>query len=215
MAIYLFVDESGDLNFSPSGSDYYCFGALSIEDPGSLIQAVASLRYELLEEGLELSRFHASEDRQMVRDRVFGTICSIGGFDFDSVVVEKRKAHPVFHEAARFYPKFCNYLLRYVLPRWRDRPERLVVFTDRLPLKRDRKAAEKTIKTAIRSQLGNREFTLLHSASAAEPCLQVADYCLWAVHRKWERRDFRSYELIRQFVRSEFDIFRSGRRRFY
>lgn len=212
---YLFVDESGDLNFSPSGSDYYCFGALSIDDPGPLVDAIAHLRYKLLQEGLELSRFHASEDRQMVRDRVFSTICSIGGFEFDSVVVEKRKAYLKFHEAARFYPKFCNYLLEYVLPRWRDRPQRLVVLTDRLPLKRDRKAAEKTIKTAIRRQLGEREFTLLHSASAAEPCLQVADYCLWAVHRKWERHDLRSYELIRPFVRSEFDIFRWGRQRFY
>jgi hypothetical protein len=37
----------------------------------------------------------------------------------------------------------------------------------------------------------------------SNPCLQVADYCCWAVQRKWERNDRRSFNLIEQFIASE------------
>jgi hypothetical protein len=50
--------------------------------------------------------------------------------------------------------------------------------------------------------------------AAVEPCLQVADYCCWAVHRKWERNDKRSYELISDRIDSEFALFgNSGEKR--
>ena len=49
----------------------------------------------------------------------------------------------------------------------------------------------------------------------SEPCLQVADYCCWALARKWEQGDERSYALIQDKIRSEFDVFRSGRTLYY
>lgn len=115
--IYLFFDESGDLNFALNGSPYYYFGALTTTDPLPLTQALTALRYELIGGGLEIERFHAAEDRQAVRDRVFGALASTGGFEFDALVIEKRKAHPSLHDDTRFYPKFTAFLLRYVLNR--------------------------------------------------------------------------------------------------
>jgi hypothetical protein len=43
----------------------------------------------------------------------------------------------------------------------------------------------------------------------------VADYCCWALSRKWEKGDDRSYALIQDKIRSEFDVFRSGRTFYY
>jgi hypothetical protein len=37
----------------------------------------------------------------------------------------------------------------------------------------------------------------------SEPCLVVADYCTWAIQRKWERDDQRSHELIAGKIASE------------
>ena len=91
MAIYLFLDESGNLDFTDSGSRYYCFGTLATRDPSGLDFALTKLRYEMIEEGLELEVFHATEDRQAVRDRVFGVLTKVGGFEFDAVIVEKCK----------------------------------------------------------------------------------------------------------------------------
>ena len=37
----------------------------------------------------------------------------------------------------------------------------------------------------------------------------------WAVHKKWTHGDRRPYELIREFIRSEFDIFEAETEYFY
>jgi hypothetical protein len=44
----------------------------------------------------------------------------------------------------------------------------------------------------------------------AEPCLQVADYCAWAAQRKWERNDCRSYDLIKEKIVYEYDLWEKG-----
>jgi hypothetical protein len=40
--------------------------------------------------------------------------------------------------------------------------------------------------------------------------VQVADYCNWAVFRKWQRGETEFYDQIKPALRSEFDIFRTG-----
>ena len=75
-----------------------------------------NLKYEVVEQGLDIEYFHASEDRQMVRDRVFDIIQrNLTGMRVDALIVEKRKTGPALRQEARFYPKMLGYLLRYVL----------------------------------------------------------------------------------------------------
>ena len=215
MSVFLFFDESGDLNFSPSGSKYFVFGALTTRKPASLLRPLSDLRYDLISSGLEIEEFHASEDRQAVRDQVFQIIADVGDFDFDAVIVEKRKANPVLHDPIRFYPQFANYLLRYVFNRYDDPAERIVVITDTLPVKRRRRAIEKAIKSYIRGNLGRRQFSVLHHSSGSHTCLQAADYCNWAIYKKWKDGETRPYKMISRFVRSEFEIFAAGTQNFY
>jgi hypothetical protein len=56
----------------------------------------------------------------------------------------------------------------------------------------------------------DKKYKVLHHASKSCIGLQVADYCNWAIFRKWERSDKRSYELIKTCIKSEFDIFAKG-----
>jgi hypothetical protein len=44
----------------------------------------------------------------------------------------------------------------------------------------------------------------------SEPCLVVADYCTWAIQRKWERNDTRSQILLGDKIASETEIEVSG-----
>lgn len=215
MTVYLFFDESGNLDFSLNGTKFYCFGGLTTRDPVALTHTLTELRYQLTSEGTGLEAFHAAEDKQLIRNRVFDAIAKVGGFDFDAVIIEKRKANPVLHEVARFYPQFAGYLLKHVFRRYNDPAERIVVITDRLPVKRHREAVEKTFKQFIKQELGERPFSIVHHSTAAHACLQAADYCMWAVYKKWNLGDVRSYDLVRRFVKSEFDIFRTGSEYFY
>jgi hypothetical protein len=54
----------------------------------------------------------------------------------------------------------------------------------------------------------------MHSATS-HPMLQVADYCCWAISRKWKDGDLRSHAKIQSAVLTEFDVFRVGRKEYY
>lgn len=71
-------------------------------------------------------------------------------------------------------------------------------------------------RVALASSLpSNVMHRILHHESRSHYMLQVADYCCWAVFRKWERGDTAHYDLIAPAMRSEFDIFRTGTRHHY
>ena len=116
---------------------------------------LSSLKYDLIEVGLDIEYFHASEDRQAVRDQVFAIISNnLRDFRIDSLIVEKRKTGPALQVLERFYPKMIGYLIRYVLePRnLRDYAE-VIVITDSIPVSRKREAIEKAVKQTLSRML--------------------------------------------------------------
>jgi hypothetical protein len=138
-----------------------------------------------------------------VRDQVFRILRDCAPFDLDFLIVEKADIPEAEREPTAFYPRFGHALIETVLAHFTEDGEPIVVITDRLPVKRHRNAVEKAFKIAIRQTLGDRAFTIVHHASAAHGGLQAADYCLWAVQRKWKTGDERSYRLIADLIRSE------------
>lgn len=216
MAVYIFFDESGNLDFSTNGTKYYFFGALTTRNPRVIGMPLDKLRYEILAQGLEIEYFHASEDRQIVRDQVFNCIISSGEFEYDCVIIEKRKLNPILHSPEKFYPKFADYLLQYIFKRYiNDGDEIIIIITDVIPVKKKRKAVEKAFKMYINRHLKNRKHLVLHHKSASHAGLQAADYCNWAIQRKWKNGDPRSYDIIKGFITSELDILKRGAQYFY
>jgi len=55
-------------------------------------------------------------------------------------------------------------------------------------------------------------YRVLHHASKSNLELQVADYCNWAIYRKWTNGDVRSYDIIKDAIRGEFDISETGQK---
>jgi hypothetical protein len=51
--------------------------------------------------------------------------------------------------------------------------------------------------------------------SFSDPCLQAADYGLWAVCRYCERGDDRSRKLIQHLVASEYDLWATETTHYY
>jgi hypothetical protein len=133
------------------------------------------------------------------------------------LVVEKRKTGPALRPAEAFYPRMLGYLLRYILEQHDLKLFReIIVFTDRLPVQKKKDAIEKAVKTTLAGVLPSTvRYRLLHHDSKSNCDLQIADYCTWAIYRKWNGGDLRSYHHIQPAVRSEFDIFRSGTRLYY
>ena len=166
---------------------------------------LAVIRERVFRGGFIPQAFHASEDKQAVRDQVFDAIVAWGAFEMHVVVLEKAKAPKSHRESARFYSFAADLALRRVLER-HPTDEPIYVITDSLPSSGKREAIVKGFKASLAGVLPNREYHIEHHASGSQACLQAADYVNWAVFKKWERGDSRSYSLIAPFLAQEFSF---------
>lgn len=216
--LYVFLDEGGNLDFSPSGTKYFVLTGVWMPRPFLWDTDLHSLRFDMIETGLDVEYFHASEDRQPTRDKVFEVLRKyLDSFKADSVVVEKSKTGPSLREDAKFYPHMLGYLLKYLvngcgIEKWSE----IIVITDRIPVHKKREAVEKAVRTILTDMLPpGTVYRVLHHDSKSCAGLQVADYVNWAIYRWWDSKDNRSLKLIGKSVRSQFDIFRKGEYHWY
>lgn len=216
--LYMFLDKGGNFDFSHKGTKFFTITCLILQRPFPTYERLTRIKYDLLEKGLNLQYFHATEDKQMVRDQVFGVIQDhLGQFIVDSVIIEKRKTNPVLWEKGKFYVKVFGFMMKWVLQRRiDDHIKQLLIFTDEIPMEKDRQAIEKGIKTTVSHHLGRSlKYHVYHHPSKSNFNLQVADYINWAIYRKWERDDLRSYDLVNQAIRGEADLFKEGTTIYY
>ena len=216
--VYVFLDESANLDFSASGTRYFVLTSVSMMRPFNINRDLDEYKYDCIEWGLEQQCFHCAEDNSHVRSRVFGIINSrLQDMEIHSLIVEKSKTKPVLINETRFYPQMLGNLLRYVLnSQFHRNADEVVIITDTLPLNRRRRAIEQAVKGSLNAMLPDgARYKVVHHDSRSHQGLQVADYCCWAVFRKWERGDLTHYSSIADAVRGEFDIFRTGTTFYY
>jgi hypothetical protein len=216
--LYLFLDEAGNLDFSRGGTRYFLLGCITKQRPFRAYQELTELKYDLIEQGIDLEYFHAAEDKQATRDRVFEIIRRhLDGVRVDALLVEKCKTSPPFQVEERFYAHMLGQLLQSILAQHHLHEfTEVVVFTDRLPVQRKRAAVEKAVKITLASQLpAGTRYRVLHHASKSNFDLQIADYCSWAIYRKWSLADPRSFQLIAPVVQKEWDFFQGETTTYY
>lgn len=216
--LYIFLDEAGNLDFSPNGTKYFLLTSTTKERPFLAYKEMTELKYDLVEQGLNIEYFHASEDSPAIRRQVFEIILDrLNGIRIDSLIIEKRKTGPALCREERFYPEMLGYLLKYILNGYNlSAYSEVIVFTDRIPVNKKRKAIEKAVKITLSKQLPKDvRYRIFHHDSKSNMDLQIADYCNWAVYRKWDKGDDLFYKGLKPAIRSEFDMFRSGTRYYY
>ena len=217
--LYIFLDEGGDLNFSRTGSSIFTMTALSIVRPFLFYDPLINLKYDQWENGFNFEYFHATEDKQQTRNKVFQVLANhIERFMVDSIIVEKRKTSLHLQlDHGYFYRRIFEILLRYVLERYEEQFNQFFIITDTIPVKRKRKEIEKSIKLTIAHFLRgkNAKYGIFHYASKSDINLQIVDYFNWAIFRKWARNDDKSYQIIKDAIQSEFDVFKFGKEYYY
>lgn len=218
---YLFLDEGGNFDFSPSGTKYFTLTCVNMRRPFKLHTALDTYKYDLIEFRKEpriaMEHFHCAEDNRFVRSKVFKLLANgVSTQSVDTVIVEKSKTGPALRTPEKFYPKMLGYLLRYSMERMPNGIGEVVVITDSIPVKRKRQAMEKAVKKALSDMLPNGvPYRVMHHSSRSHYGLQIADYLNWAIYRKWEHKDSEICDFLQELIRSEFDIFRSGTTYYY
>lgn len=207
--LYIFLDEGGNVDFSPTGTRLFTLTSITMNRPFSIRDAWDDAKHDYLEFGLDTEFFHCVKDNRYIRDRVFNIIRDhLDQLRIDSLIIDKAKTDPTLRDDSRFYPEMLGHLLisvckREDLSRYRE----VIVVTDRIPYRRKRKTVEKGIKHRLKVMLpAGEKFRVLHHSSRSHYGLQVADYCNWAIYRKWQTGETAYYDRISIGIRSEVDI---------
>jgi hypothetical protein len=216
-SLYVFVDESGNFDFSKKGTKVFALTFLSTLNPNLISGNLSNLKYSLLcnyscgPQMEESGYFHATEDLQEVRNKVFDCLVNIDEIRIDTVIAQKNKAHPKFYKKdGDFYKLLAETGLKYILNRayW-DNCDHIIFIFSSLFEKRKRGVIKQTFKAFIKAN-ARISFSLYFHSNQCDLCNQAADYYGWAIYRKWEIDDQRSYNLIQKSIKSEFNIFEKG-----
>jgi Protein of unknown function (DUF3800) len=214
--VHIFADESGNFDFSRGrgASRYFILTAVTLRDCLTVNTQFLQLRHQMAWEGHDHpGPFHASTDPAPVRDRVFGII-EAQDVRVDALIVEKAKAMPKIRSSEEsFYQHAWFYLMSYVAPRLAC-TEMLVVSSSLGGRKKKRQAFYDTVRSVM-NQVSRRTYKTACWDATSDACLQVADYCGWAIQRKWESSDPAPYQRIAGKIRSEYDLFARGKIFYY
>lgn len=78
------------------------------------------------------------------------------------------------------------------------------------------RAVQKAVKSTLSLMLPKGlKYRLIYQSAKSNFDLQIADYCTWAIFKKWANNELRPYKIIAPAVSSEFDIFQRGTTLYY
>ena len=207
---YVFADEAGNFDFGTGqgATRYFILTTATMEDC-SVGDRILALRRQLAWEGVEqvTADFHATEERQEVRDRVFAALES-AQFRIDATIFEKRNV--VGHlrsDRIRFYKTAWYLHFKHVVKRIVSADDELLVIAASLGTKRERQTFHDAVQDVVSQVAPVKALRTAFWSAASDPCLWVTDFCAWAIQRKWERNDPRSHVLIRSKIKTEFLMF--------
>ena len=214
---FVFADEAGCFTFNRDHnvSRYFILCTVIMQDC-SISTDLLALRRNLVWERADLGDFfHATVDRQQVRERVYAVLMA-KPFTVQATIMEKAKAQPHIRESkSRFYQHAYYYHFKHGVSPLLRRESQTLVTTAALGTKRERVAFENAVADVMRQTHKSPHWRADFMPSQADPCLQVADYCAWAIMRKWERNDLRSYTIIADRITYERDIWAHGTMLYY
>lgn len=216
--VHVFADESGNFDFSRNSgaSRYYILTTVTFFDDRATCRDLDDLRYDLAWRGIDHpGPFHATEDSWPVRNEVF-TALAPHRFRIDALILEKSKAQPHLREDQVTFYRYAWWLhMKYVAPKIASPDDELLVIAASIGTKKMRAAFHRSVQRVMKQVTPSVSMRTAAWRDDADTGLQVADYCCWALKRKWEDGDGQCYDLISDKLRSEFPAFERGNTHYY
>ncbi|OWJ71402.1 hypothetical protein CDV50_10380 [Haematobacter massiliensis] len=214
----MFSDEAGCFTFArgPNISRYFIIGTVTTSDLKAA-EALRELRRELIwSDGYDLGEFfHATSDKQNVRDRVFAEIVK-HDFRIQATICEKSKAQPqVKKSRSRFYQYPWFYHMKHGITPRLTRGDELHVTAASIGSKKEKDTFCGAVEDAVGQMVKKGAWRVDFRPSQADEYLQVADYATWAIQRKWEKGDTRSYDQIKDRITYEYNLWERGTTHYY
>lgn len=174
-----------------------------------------SLKYDLLAEGYDVSSFHASEDRQFIRDRVFPVIDGLRNIRAHVIYGDKHFAAPSLYSAEDLYSLFGKAIMKFALMAYdNDRYHQVVVLFDQALSNKKQGSFMAAVKPELKRL--RKPFRIYFHQMKTDANGQIADYICWAKYVELERNESRPWQAIQRTLQpTSFNIFRYGHTRYY
>jgi hypothetical protein len=219
---YVFADEAGCFVFKrrkegrkDGPSDYFILTTVSAPEWGISDDLLKIRRKLALNGDPDRDKLHATTDFQEVRNEVFAIIAK-QPFRIDATILQKSKAQPQTRTSdERFYQHAWYFHMKHVAPIIANHCERMLITAAALGQKRTRAAFKAAVNNSVQQILPRDRWEVAFHESCKDPLLWVADYCSWAIQKKWEHGDTRSYDLISAKIRTEYDLFAPGPKEYF
>lgn len=230
---YFFVDEAGDPTFydhrgklivgEEGCSKILLLGFIKTKEPESLRQCLNKIRSEVeVDEYLKeipsinksLRAFHAKDDCQEVREKVFKAILPLS---FKAHFIVARKLESIFKNRHKnnenvFYDDLISKLFENQLHK---SVSNIIYFS-----KRGNKTRNESLSAAIQTAMltferkwktkVESEVKIISQTPIGESCLQIADYMTWAVQRAFVKGENRYLNFIREKISYIVDVYDFG-----
>jgi hypothetical protein len=184
-AMFVFIDESGDLLPKGLGSNHLVLSAFLTLSPSSNASTIVDLRYRLLSKGLNIESFHATDDSRLVRREFLEQFATFGDCLAISVGVKKEGT-----QTSQLLLEKYKQMLKTIAK------EIVALNTDKLPIillidltldKYSRSEAKRELKYVfLSSKIDN---FIYFQSMKRDFCGQIADYIAWSHFQKVEREN--------------------------
>lgn len=213
-SLFVFVDESGNLDFSASGTKFYVLAAVATTDPICSATLLQNLKYSHLERGEDIEMFHASEDRQYIRNEVIDSIKSMQDMiTAHYIFAQKNKTNPSIQNAPAFYARLGAALMTFIIGYKSGAYSKVIIIFDKCLRGKEQKAFLKEVKPRLKN-LG-KPYQIYFHRVLTDFNGQIADYCAWSKYVSLEKSEMRPITSLRNIQASSFDLFARGTREYY
>ena len=214
-SLFIFVDESGNFDFSHTGTRHFVMAGVAALAPIESAATIQALKYQLLAEGHDQSEFHATQDRQEVRNRVFSAISGLANIRSHVIFGDKHLAAPALQSDTSLHALFGRSLVSHVIGTYASADFRqVVVLFDQAFSKKKQGTFNAAVKPELKA-LG-KPFHIYFHPMKTDSNGQIADYIAWAKFVQLERNEQRPWDELQSALKpSDFNIFRHGHTRYY
>lgn len=185
--IYLYMDESGNFDFGEKGTKYFIMTCVVSRRPFSACHELMEAKYDCFEKGIDLKKFHATEDNDETRKTVYGIIeREKYKYSAYSIYINKENLDDDMRDPGKLYYQVFKWIVDKVFDsEIDDSVKKVIAVTDDLPKEAKKKQIAKPLKQFLKSKSKETgvETWLKHYPSESDFNLQIADYICWAFMR--------------------------------
>lgn len=205
-ALYIFIDESGNFDFSLKGTRYFVVCAYITNNPLDIRFDILKLRYKLLEFGYEQESFHATEDKQFVRNDMYKIISNSNGY-YSFVYVKKKRLGYELKNKKELYTLSIKTLLFNILTNEQDlnkKYNQLIVIMDKVLTNEEKGYLYKIIRPELKKF--DIRFELYFFQTKSDYNAQIADYGSWARYIGLEKGEYGPLCSVNHLVKLDINL---------